>query len=240
MKIRRSVGFTLLLLIISTHSGWSQKEIIVNYFRPYQYDAAKNTVKAWIDQKDLGQDFTVSLDGKTINYAKTDSGRAELVLPLAGKAGEMIFTPSPGEGNTVTVKQQFRPLVPSDWGYFGKGTINIICSSHQDIAWMNTPDSCREERIHDIVIPALDIIDKNPAFKFEMEQTLNLMEVIEAVPSEKERILKAFRSGQFSWGATFNQPYEGLESGEQLVRQAYLGRKWIKDNLPGNGCPDCL
>ena len=98
---------------------------------------------------------------------------------------------------------------------------------------MNTPDSCREERIHDIVIPALDIIDKNPAFRFEMEQTLNLMEVLEAVPSEKERIIKAFKSGQFTWGATFNQPYEGLESGEQLVRQSYLGRKWIKDNLPG-------
>jgi alpha-mannosidase len=98
---------------------------------------------------------------------------------------------------------------------------------------MNTPDSCREERIHDIVLPALDIIDKNPAFRFEMEQTLNLMEVLEEVPSERERIIKAFQSGQFTWGATFNQPYEGLESGEQLVRQSYLGRKWIKDNLPG-------
>ncbi len=66
---------------------------------------------------------------------------------------------------------------------------------------MNTPDSCREERIHDIVLPALDIIDKNPAFKFEMEQTLNLMEVLEAVPSEKERIIKAFSSGQFYLGS---------------------------------------
>ena len=223
----------LLFSVLLSQTCFAQKEISINYFRPYQYDAAKNTVKAWIDQKDLGEDFTVSLDGKTINYAKTDSGRVELVLPLTGKAGEMIFTPSPGGGNTQTVNQQFRPLVPSDWGYFSKGTINIICSSHQDIAWMNTPDSCREERINDIVIPALDIIDKNPAFRFEMEQTLNLMEVLEAVPSEKERIIKAFKSGQFTWGATFNQPYEGLESGEQLVRQSYLGRKWIKDNLPG-------
>jgi alpha-mannosidase len=233
MRIRRSVGFTLLLLIMSTRSGWSQKEITINYFRPYQYDASKNTVKAWIGLKDLGQDFTISLDGKAINYVRTDSGRVELLLPLAGKDGEMVFSPSPGTTNEPAVKQKFKPLVPSDWGYFGKGTVNIICSSHQDIAWMNTPDSCREERIHDIVIPALDIIEKNPAFKFEMEQTLNLMEVLDAVPSEKERIIKAFRSGQFSWGATFNQPYEGLESGEQLVRQSYLGRKWIKDNLPG-------
>ena len=85
MKIRRSVGFTLLLLIIFTSSGWSQKEITINYFRPYQYDAAKNTVKAWIDQKDLGEDFTISLDGRTINYAKADSGRVELVIASDGE-----------------------------------------------------------------------------------------------------------------------------------------------------------
>lgn len=86
---------------------------------------------------------------------------------------------------------------------------------------------------HDIVIPALNLIDKDPNFKFEMEQTLNLMEVLDEIPSEKQRIIDAYKTGQFTWGATFNQPYEGLESGEQLVRQTYLGRKWIKDNLPG-------
>ena len=154
MKI--SAIFILLFLILFSQAGFAQKEISINYFRPYQYDAAKNTVKAWIDQKDLGQDFTISLDGRTINYTRADSGRVELLLPLAGNDGEMVFTPSPGTANAATVKQQFRPLVPSDWGYFGKGTVNIICSSHQDIAWMNTPDSCREERIHDIIIPALD------------------------------------------------------------------------------------
>jgi alpha-mannosidase len=127
----------------------------------------------------------------------------------------------------------FSPLVPSGWGIFGRGSVNIICSSHQDIAWMNTPDSCREERIHDIILPALDIIKRDSGYRFEMEQTLNLMEVLDALPGEKQRILEAGRSGRFSWGATFNQPYEGLESDEQLVRQVYLGRKWIRENMPG-------
>jgi alpha-mannosidase len=233
MSIKRPIGFTLLLLIIAAPSGWSQKEIRINYFRPYQYDAAKNTVKAWIDIKDPGQNFTVSLDGREIDYVRSDTGTAVFFLPLAGKEAEMIIHFDPGSTGEKVIKRLFSPLVSSDWGYFGKGTIHIICSSHQDIAWMNTPDSCREERIHDIIIPALDLIDKNPAFKFEMEQTLNLMEVLDEVPSEKQRIINAFKNGQFSWGATFNQPYEGLESGEQLVRQTYLGRKWIKDNLPG-------
>ena len=233
MKIKRSVGIALLFLTCFMESGWSQKEIEINYFKPYQYDVSKNNVKAWIDIKDMGPDFTISLNGNTIDYVKTDSGKAELLLPLAGKEAEMIIDPAPGAVKEVTIKQLFRPLVASDWGYFGKGTVNIICSSHQDIAWMNTPDSCRNERINEIVIPALNIIDENPSFRFEMEQTLNLMEVLDALPTEKQRITDAFMRGQFTWGATFNQPYEGLESGEQMVRQTYLGRRWIKENLPG-------
>ncbi|MBK8882093.1 MAG: alpha-mannosidase [Bacteroidales bacterium] len=231
MKITSS--FFLIFILLFNSGVQAQKEIIINYYRPYQYEASENTVKAWIDPKDLGPDFTISLDGRAINYSIADSGRVTLILPLAGKDAELIFSPATGTANAVIIKQQFRPLVPADWGYFSKGTVNIICSSHQDIAWMNTPDSCREERIHEIIIPALDLIDKNPAYRFEMEQTLNLMEVLAEVPAEKQRIMDAFTKGQFTWGATFNQPYEGLESGEQLVRQTYLGRKWIKDNLPG-------
>ena len=224
--------FSVLLFCLYCNKVYAQKEISVNYTVPYQYKLSegKYLVKAWIGISDTGKEFTINLDGKHLQFLKTDSGTMEMYLPLVGKEGELII--SSGK-NKVISKQIFRPLISSDWGYFGKGTIHIICSSHQDIAWMNTPDSCREERIHEIIIPALDQIDKNPAFKFEMEQTLNLMEVLEAVPSEKQRIINAYKSGQFTWGATFNQPYEGLESGEQLVRQTYFGRKWIKENLPG-------
>jgi len=225
----------LFLFVFFTHSGWAQNEISINYFKPYQFKSDSNhiMVKAWVAGDDVGKRFTLFLDGKELSYSSADSGRFELYLPLIGKASEMVFYDDSKSMNRILAKQLFRPLISSEWGYFGKGTIHIICSSHQDIAWMNTPDSCRDERINKIIIPALDQIGKNPAFKFEMEQTLNLMEVLEAMPSEKQRIINAYKSGQFTWGATFNQPYEGLESGEQLVRQTYLGRKWIKDNLPG-------
>ena len=58
----------------------------------------------------------------------------------------------------------------------------------------------------------------------------------QAYPEKKARVIENYKKGKFVWGATFNQPYEGLESGEQLIRQAYYGRKWIKENLPG--CDD--
>ncbi len=74
MKI--SAVFFLAIIILFNPKIQAQKEISINYFRPYQYDAARNTVKAWIDQKDLGQDFIISLDGKAINYDKNRFGKS--------------------------------------------------------------------------------------------------------------------------------------------------------------------
>ena len=90
---------------------------------------------------------------------------------------------------------------------------------------MDTPDYCRRDRIDNIILPELDIMKKNPLFKFEMEQTLNLMEFLEEYPERKGELIDLYKEGRFNWGATYNQPYEGLSSREQLIRQAYYGRK---------------
>lgn len=82
----------------------------------------------------------------------------------------------------------------------------------------------------------MKMIDDDPDYAFGMEQTLNLMEYLEEYPEKKKKVMENYHNGRFVWGATFNQPYEGLESGEQLIRQAYYGRKWIKENLLG--CDD--
>ena len=228
--MRKGSLFIIILVFLSAIRLEAQQELSINYYKPYIISTGEGgkIVKAWIETN--SKDLSITLDGKKIPLVLTGSGKADIMLPLTGREAEMIISDMKGKN---TFSQLFRPLISSDWGYFGKGRIHIICSSHQDIAWMNTPDSCREERIHDIIIPALNQIDKNPAFRFEMEQTLNLMELLEAVPSEKQRVIDAYKKGQFTWGATFNQPYEGLESAEQLIRQTYLGRKWIKDNLSG-------
>ncbi len=226
------VAIFLVILLTSSIASFTQEVIKISYLKPYKFKEANQQmlVRSSINSKELSEGFSIFLNENQIDYQKTDSGTIELFLPLVGKTSELKFYTAK---KRLFAKQLFKPLVSADWGYFGKGTIHIICSSHQDIAWMSTPDSCRHERVHDIIIPALDQIDKNPDFRFEMEQTLNLMEVLEDSPEQKDRIIEAYKNGQFSWGATYTQPYEGLESGEQLIRQSYLGRKWIKDNLPG-------
>jgi alpha-mannosidase len=216
------------ILCWSLHSLQAQ-ELLIEYPTPLHYEKIGDQLMAdaVIQSVTDTRGITVELNGKKLPPHSLANGGLSLKLPLIGERSELVFKKN---GKPIS-SQIFYPLIPMDWGYFKKGTIHIISSSHQDIAWMNTPDSCREERIHKIILPALDLMEKDFQFKFGMEQTLNLMEVLTEYPKYKTRISDASRKGLFGWGATFNQPYEGMESGEQLVRQLYLGRKWIHDTF---------
>ncbi|MCG8387000.1 MAG: hypothetical protein MJA30_15750, partial [Cytophagales bacterium] len=220
----------LCLLTLSWSWLWAQEGNIY-YTTPLKYQKQENdiTVTSKMFLSDGLKGLSVYKDEVKIAYQEIAKDTIQLQLPLIGDHSE-ITVKRRGKPDLVKV---FTPLIPADWKYFKEGTIHIIVSSHQDIAWMNTPEYCREERIHDIILPALDTMGLYDEYRFEMEQTLNLMELLDEYPEKKPAVLSAFQKGQFQWGATFNQPYEGIESGEQLVRQLYLGRKWIKDNIPG-------
>jgi len=112
-------------------------------------------------------------------------------------------------------------------------TLDLLSSSHQDIAWMNSPEACMEYRDTHCITPALAMMAQNPDYCFVMENMLNLMEYLERHPERRDEILRLTREGRLEWGATFNQPYESLLCGEQLVRETYFGRKWLKKNFPG-------
>ena len=218
------------MALISTISGAKSEEMLVfSYNKPYEYELINGSYK--VSAIIEGEDFSeINFNGETLPIQKLEGDRFEIMLPLIGEPGYLQI--KSGAGKDIRT-QHFEPLIPADWDYFGEGKIHVVSSSHQDIAWMDTPDVCRHERVHDIVVPALDLIEKEPKFKFEMEQTLNLIEAFEDSPQNKQRYIDTYKSGNFEWGATFTQPYEGLESGEQLARQSYFGRRWIKKNLPG-------
>ena len=119
-------------------------------------------------------------------------------------------------------------------GYFTHdGTINLVSSSHQDTAWMDTPAACRKFRIEHNIMPALEMMRKDAHYTFCMECTLHLMEFLEAHPELRDEIILRMKEGRLEFGATYNQPYESWFSGEDLVRETYLGRRWIRENLPG-------
>ncbi|HUX94943.1 MAG TPA: glycosyl hydrolase-related protein [Bacteroidales bacterium] len=120
-----------------------------------------------------------------------------------------------------------------DYSYFKGGTISVIPSSHQDIAWMDSIGACIEFRDKMMITPVLKRLRENPGFKFSVEDALSLREYLTRHPDSRSEILKYTSEGRLEWGATYKQPYESMYDGESLIRQAYLGRKWLKKTLPG-------
>ncbi len=121
----------------------------------------------------------------------------------------------------------------NDYYYFKGGTISVIPSSHQDIAWMDSIGKCIEFRDLRMITPALKRLKANPTFKFSVEDALSLREYLHRHPEALAEILKYTREGRLEWGASYKQPYESMYYGESLIRQTYLGRKWLKKTLPG-------
>jgi alpha-mannosidase len=114
-----------------------------------------------------------------------------------------------------------------------QGRLHIISSSHQDIAWMDSPEKCMEFRDKNVITPALALLAKDPGYAFTMENMLNLREYLDRHPDRRDEVVRFTKEGRMEWGATFNQPYESLLSGEQLVRETYFGRRWLKKTFPG-------
>jgi len=146
----------------------------------------------------------------------------------------LVFLAAILGGVSFTMEKSQEAKRPEAKSYFEQGgRLRIISSSHQDIAWMDSPQKCMVYRDERCISPALEMMVQNPDYCFVMENMLNLMEFLDRHPERKADILRFSREGRMEWGATFNQPYESLLSGEELVREVYFGRRWIKKNLPG-------
>ena len=117
--------------------------------------------------------------------------------------------------------------------YFKGGHLNVVPSSHQDIAWMDTPAECMKFRDQYMITPALERLKENPHFCFSVENALNLYEYLGKHPERLKDIIKYTTEGRLEWGATYNQPYEGLYAGEALIREAYYGKKKLEAIIPG-------
>jgi alpha-mannosidase len=120
-----------------------------------------------------------------------------------------------------------------DYSYFRGGAISVVPSSHQDIAWMDSIGKCIEFRDEKMITPVLARLKANNEFKFSVEDGLSLREYLQRHPGSIAEILKYTREGRLEWGASYKQPYESMYDGESLIRQTYLGRKWLKKTLPG-------
>jgi len=117
--------------------------------------------------------------------------------------------------------------------YLRNGKIYLMNSSHQDIAWMDSPENCIIERDTMLLAPLFDQATSDPEYRFDIEDVLMVREFVERNPERKEEFMELLNSGRLTSGSTYIQPYEEMYSGESLVRQFYLGAKWLKKEFNG-------
>jgi alpha-mannosidase len=150
----------------------------------------------------------------------------------------ILFNESKRSGNSVSIDAQrrYNPKTTADLlnlskSVLGKGQIYLMNSSHQDIAWMDSPEKCVIERDTMLLAPLFRKAEKDKNYRFDVEDALMLKEFTERHPDKKALVKEMLADGRISCGSTFIQPYEEMYSGEALARQFYLGAKWLKDEF---------
>ncbi len=116
---------------------------------------------------------------------------------------------------------------------YEEGLISIMNSSHQDIAWVDRPEACIIMRDTLLLTPIIKDAFARKDYGFDIEDGLMLREYIERHPDAKEKLTELLNRNLLSVGATYNCPYEDMYDGEDLVRQLYLGKLWVKKNFGG-------
>jgi len=185
-----------------------------------------------------GQSFEVRVDGRSAFRHPSLFVQSE-ATQLKGKSIVLMTTESedaPGLGMHVEVLYQPKlttNLMSISKSTLGSGEIHIINSSHQDIAWMDSPQQCIEDRDVLLVTPALEQLKAHPDYGHDLENALILREYLDRHPDRKEEIYQLSKQGRITWGAAYNAPYEEMYCGEALIRQFYLGKRWIEELFPG-------
>jgi len=116
---------------------------------------------------------------------------------------------------------------------YEKGLISMMNSSHQDIAWVDRPEVCIIMRDTLLLTPIIRDAFARQDYGFDIEDGLMLREYIGRHPDAKEKITELLNRKLLSVGATYNCPYEDMYGPEDLVRQLYLGKLWVKKNFGG-------
>ncbi|MEN8117991.1 MAG: glycoside hydrolase family 38 C-terminal domain-containing protein, partial [Bacteroidota bacterium] len=141
-----------------------------------------------------------------------------------------------GDKIYLSAKRNYKPKTVSSLlrlseSTLAKGKIYLMNSSHQDIAWMDSPKKCVVERDTMLLTPLFELAQKDKSYRFDVEDALMIKEFIERHPDKTELVKQMLHDGRISCGSTYTQPYEEMYSGESLARQFYFGAKWLRDEF---------
>ena len=182
-----------------------------------------------------------SVKGKSISikdatgkiFSVAEFGTIESQTIMIPKSLLTIETSVEGEIIKVKTLRTYKPATIESMAALAqspaaKGNIYLMNSSHQDIAWMDSPENCVILRDTMLLTPLFEIGSRDPEYRFDVEDALMIKEYITRHPDKRPLVQQMLNNGNISCGSTFTQPYEELYSGEALARQFYFGARWLK------------
>jgi alpha-mannosidase len=188
------------------------------------------------DEQLHGSTLRISRRGEVLMSIQLQSTPARAVLDYD------VWIPAPYENSEMefevvsasTAFSCMRSLmVPKYSSYFDGGTYEINCTNHNDLGWLDTQKKTADYRSSSLILPALDLMQKYPEFLYTMECTAYLMEFLDRHPEKRDEMATMMKTGRFAWGASYVELLELSAGPEKLVRQFYLGRRWLKNAFPG-------
>jgi len=189
-----------------------------------------------IPLKELGSELKLFDDkGEALVWALKNSANQNSIMMAQGVLRNQLLSSTPEELKILSKRNYMPDIVESmltlSSSSMASGQILLMNSSHQDIAWMDSPEKCIVERDTMLLQPLFNRTGVDPDYRFDVEDAMMIKEYIQRHPEKKDMVGQLLKDGRISCGATYCQPYEEMYSGEALARQFYFGAKWLKDEF---------
>jgi hypothetical protein len=163
-------------------------------------------------------------------FAAQSVSRHEVWIPAPYEDQVMEFRIAT-EGDTFAGSRELR--VPAYKSYFDGGTFDFFTTNHNDLGWLDTQQVTADYRSAELIVPAMELIKQYPDFRYSMECVTYLQEFLERHPEKRDEMARLMVEGKFAWGASYVENLETHVGPEKLVRQFYLGRRWLRKEFPG-------
>lgn len=198
-----------------------------------QGELAKASVKIAAPRKS----FAIHFEGDVFNLKIENPSREINQSEVVGSFVYHVHSHASGDWS-MTFSKFYRPKHFQTYSNFfdakyARSKVSIMNSSHQDIAWVDRPEICIILRDTLLLTPVLKDAFERADYGFDVENALMLREYLERHPDARDKISELLQRKLLSIGATYNCPYEDMYSGEDLVRQLYVGKKWLKNTFNG-------
>ncbi|WP_422448703.1 glycoside hydrolase family 38 C-terminal domain-containing protein [Thermoanaerobacterium sp. DL9XJH110] len=122
------------------------------------------------------------------------------------------------------------------WGgpalaYDKSDTAYMVGNSHIDAAWL-WPMEETVQVVHDTFKRALDLMDKNPDYKYSQSASQYYMWLEEYYPDLYERVRQQVENGRWEVvGGQLIEPDLNISGGESLVRQSLYAKKYFREKF---------